>query len=223
MRVLARVVAGGCVFVALSAQTAFSPARYRSGGVPVLPAVSVAVGGGQVLLEVTISASGEVSAITPLRTTASFTEPTAAAVRGWRFAPAETRIAGASGSAPPKVERAPSKVLVAALFRPPTLHSPTLGEEIRDVARGSGETPFPVSIVMPPFPPRARDAGVVLVEVDVAASGAVMNVRVVRPAPPFDDAARDAARQWTFRPARIAGRPVRSFVYILFGFASPQA
>jgi TonB family protein len=169
--------------------------------------MSAGVGGGQVLLEVMVGGSGEVAAITPLRTTPSFTEITVDAVRKWRFVPAP---AGAS------------RVLVAAVFRPPTINSPALGEPIRDIAAGSGETPFPISVAVPPFPPRARDPGVVLVEADVAATGAVVNVRVVRSAPPFDGPARDAVRQWTFRPARIAGNPVRSFAYILFGFPIPR-
>lgn len=215
------MVATGWLSVALSAQTTFSPARYQRGAIPIVPVVSAGVGGGQVLLEVSVGSTGEVLAITPLRTTASFTELTVGAVQAWRFVPAEERVAPAPGPIKLTVRRVASKVLVAAVFRPPTLSSPTLGEPVQDVAAGSGETPFPLSLVTPPFPPAARDPGVALVEAEVGVTGAVMSVRVLRSAPPFDGPARDAARQWTFRPARIARRPVRSFAYILFGFPRP--
>jgi TonB family protein len=207
MRVIAAACAIGYLTITLSGQPSISPARYRSGPIPTLPAISASVGGGQVLLEVTVGSNGEVAAVTPLRTTASFTELTVDAVRGWQFFPARPRGA--------------SHVLVAAVYRPPALNAPTLGEPVEDVAAGSGETPIPLSMVTPPFPPRARDSGVVLVEAQVSAAGAVVEVRVVRSAAPFDGSARDAARQWRFRPARVGGRPVAAFVYILFGFPQP--
>jgi hypothetical protein len=46
----------------------------------------------------------------------------------------------------------------------------------------------------------------------------VTAAQVVRPAPPFDRAATDAAWQWTFRPARLRGTPVPAFAYLAFGF-----
>lgn len=199
-------IAMAWVIAAVSAETVFAQPRYRIGPMPTLPVMSAAVGGGQVVLEVGVGSGGGVTAITPLRTTASFTELTIKAVREWRFVPGR---------------RPASKVVVAAIFRPPTINSPTLGEPVHDIAAGSGETPFPLAIVVPPFPPRARDPGVVLVEAEVSETGAVVSVKVVHSAPPFDRAALDAARQWTFRPARVAGHTVRSFAYILFGFPTP--
>jgi TonB family protein len=64
---------------------------------------------------------------------------------------------------------------------------------------------------------------VVLVEARVDGAGAVVGLKVMRSAPPFDEPAIDAARQWTFRPARLRGKPVTSLVYIMFGFQSPVA
>jgi len=211
----------GCMLATLSAQGTFSPARYRNGPIPTLPVLSVAVGGGQVFLEVAVSSSGEVAAVRPLRTTASFTELTVDAVQAWRFVPAEEQIEPKAGESGVKAHPVDSKVLVAGMFRPPTLHAPTLGEAVRDVATASDETPVPVATTMPPFPPRARNPGVVLIEARVSAVGAVVDVRVLRSAPPFDGAARDAARQWKFRPARVGGKPTTALVYMLFGFPVP--
>lgn len=213
-------VTGG-LLVTVSAQDTLSPARYRSGPIPSLPVLAVGVGGGQLFLELAISQSGSVAAVRPLRTTAGFTELAVGAVQMWQFVPAEVRVEPKAGDTGPKTRRVDSKVLVVAMFRPPTLQAPTLGEPIRDVAWPSNETPFPVSTIMPPFPPRARAPGVVLVEARVDGLGLVVGVKVLRSAPPFDGAARNAARQWKFRPSRIGGKPVTSFVYILFGFPVP--
>lgn len=211
------------MFVAAQADGAYSPARYRQGPVPFLPRLSAAVGPGQVVLEVAVSSTGEVAAVRPLRTTASFTAQTIEAVRQWRFVPAEARVEPHPwDTGQPKTRLVDSTVLVAAIFRPPAIHAPTVGEPVFDLATPSDESPFPVSTAMPPFPPGAYDPGVVLIEVLVDASGAVVDANVLSSAPPFDGAALDAARRWKFQPARIGGKPAASFVYILLGFPLPR-
>ena len=190
----------------------YSPARYQSGPLPTLPAT--AVGGGEVLLEITVAPSGQVTAVTPLRATPPFTELVVAAVRGWRFAPA-------TQSAPASPRAVESTVLVAGVFRPPALTGPTLGTSPKDLAAPSMLTPFPLKLVMPPFPPMASASGVVLVEGNVDASGNVTATTVIRSAPPFDGAAQAALRQWRFRPARAGDTPRATRVYALFGFPVP--
>jgi protein TonB len=74
---------------------------------------------------------------------------------------------------------------------------------------------------MPPFPPNARASGVVLLEVLVAASGAVDNARVVKSAPPFDDAAQKTIRSWKFAPAQRGGVTVPAVAYVIFAFRPP--
>ena len=65
----------------------------------------------------------------------------------------------------------------------------------------------------PPYPPAARTAGVegvVVLEIVVGLSGAVESVRVVRAmGHGLDEAARRAAYEFRFAPARKEGRPVR--------------
>jgi TonB family protein len=61
----------------------------------------------------------------------------------------------------------------------------------------------------------------VLVEVHVAAAGAVTSADVLGAASGFDDAALRAARSWTFRPAEVAGAPAPAVAYIIFGFRQP--
>jgi len=207
-------------FFALAAADPFTPARYRSGP---LPAITVeAVGGGQVFLELTVSSTGTVSAVKPLRSTPPFTGPLTEAVQQWQFRPAEELVEPAPGAPSALVrKRVDSKVFVAGMFRPPSLNAPTLGTPPEDVAPESDETPFPIAAVMPAYPPLARDSGVVLVEVRVGRTGQVIDAAAVRSTPPFDVPALDAARRWTFRPARVHGASVESFAYIAFAFRQP--
>jgi hypothetical protein len=184
--------------------------RLRGGGVPDLPAL--AVGGGEVLLDVALNAAGRVTKVTPIRSAPPFTDATIAAVRGWLFVPPQDE----------DHQPVPSKVLVAALFRPPALYSTAGDSTFADVATPSSEIPFPLGTVMPVFPPLAHGGGVVLLEALIGETGAVEAVQVIKPAPPFDSAAEDAARRWLFRPAYVAPRAEPRYVYLVFGFPAPM-
>jgi len=203
------------------AQSGFVPARYRDGALPPIPIR--AIGGGEAFLELTVSSSGVVSAVRTLRATPPFTEAMSNTVRSWQFHPAEGEIEPEPGQPVDPKPRRPveSKVLVVGIFRPPTLNTPTLGEPPKDVASPSNETPFPLATVMPLYPPLARENGIVLVEVRVDAGGGVADAKVIRSTPPFDEPTRDAARRWTFRPARVHGTSVVGLAYIVFAFRQP--
>jgi TonB family protein len=195
-----------CALVGALAQ-APEPARLQRGTLPSLP--PMAVGGGQVFLQLAIDRTGRVADVVPLRTTPPFTSLMTEAVREWTFRPAEE--SGQVGSA----------VLVAALFRPPSSGVPTLGEMPRDVGTGSPAMPFPVVAVTPAYPPHAYMGGIVLLEARVNRLGAVVDATVLRSARPFDAAAQAAARQWRFRPAQRQDGPVSAIVYLVFGFPVP--
>jgi TonB family protein len=195
-----------------------TPARLASGSAPALPAL--AVGGGQVFVELSVSPAGEVTAADPLRTTPGFTAAVVTAIRAWRFRAATAASLKDDGLAESRTPVS-SKVLVAALFRAPTLVSPTLGEASQDAGTPSAEMPFPRATVEPPYPPRAGSPGVVVVEVMVSETGTVDTATIVTSAPPFDAAALDAASRWRFRPARSSGHAVAAYAYLVFGFPEP--
>lgn len=198
----------------LVAQEAFTAARLESGTVPAQP--RQVLGGGQVLIEVTVSRGGQVSQLANLRTTPPFTDLVLDVVRGWTFRPAEQ--AQEDGT----VDAVESKVLVAAMFRPPTLlNTPGVGEVPRDVGSPSEEVPFPTAIAEPFYPPGALGERVVLLEVEVRADGTVRGLRVVRSGAGFDQTATDALAQWRFRPARRNGEAIAAFAYVIFGFQQP--
>ena len=212
----------GLVTVALAttiaAQSGYTPARYLSGSTPALPAL--VVGGGEAFVELTIGRTGAVEQVTPLRSTPPFTQALVETVNSWRFRAATEVTVGTAGT-PEGPTTAVSKVLVAALFRAPTLLTPTHGEHPANVAAASADVAFPSSTREPPYPPKAMSGGVVLIEATVDVMGRVAEARVIGAAPPFDQAAIAAARQWRFRPARVKGRATPTYVYLIFGFPVP--
>jgi len=194
----------------------FEPARFESGNFFIQPPMTA--GGGEVLLELDVSASGAVGGVTVLRATPPFTDLLQQAAGGWRFAPAR------EVQEDPDVSVAvDSKVLVVGFFRPPTLYNaPARGEVPKDVAPPSAETPFPTSMVAPIYPPTAyfHMSQTVGVEVEIGVKGEVTSSKVVRPAETEDlsTAALEASKEWRFRPARRNGKAVPAVVYIVFGF-----
>jgi TonB family protein len=202
----------------LSAQEPYAPARYARGAPPVLPAMTV--GAGQAFLELTIRANGTVESIKPLRSTPPFTQALTDAVTGWQFTPALEDAMGADGKLEgPKTVA--SKVIVAGLFRAPTLLTPTLGDQPANVDTPSAEVAYPSLTPEPPYPPQALSAGVVVIEASVDLQGRVAAARVVSSSPAFDQAALDAARRWRFKPARIRGHAASTYAYLVFGFPQP--
>ena len=188
---------------------AFVPARLEKGAVELT--IPPAAGAGEVRLELRVSAAGDVSAVDALLETPPYSERLRAATSSWLFTPA--REGG---------QAVPSRVLVAAVIRPPVLLLPGgAGEPPKEVGRPSLEAPAPTDVVTPPYPPGARGDGLVVVEVEISAEGRVTAARLVRPAPGFDEAALGTARSWRFRAAQLGGRSVPAVAYLLFGFREP--
>jgi len=212
------MVAAVVVAAPLYAQQPYTPARYAAGARPVLPVL--AVGPGQAFVELTIGPDGAVQKVTPLRSTPPFTQGLIDAVTAWRFSPAKEDALGADGT-PQGPKPVASRILVASLFRAPTLLPPTLGEKTVNVGSASPEVIYPSATNEPPYPPQAMAGGVVLIEVSVDAAGAIKDARVIGSAPPFDQAALDAARKWKFRPARVKGHATPGYAYLVFGFPQP--
>ncbi len=110
------------------------------------------------------------------------------------------------------------------------------GGVVGGVVGGRGEAPPPVQAVrvggqvkepkklkhVPPvYPPIARQArvqGAVILEVLVAPTGRVRDVRVVRGHPLLDAAAIDAVRQWAYTPTLLNGVPVPVIMMVTVNF-----
>jgi TonB family protein len=185
----------------------FVPASYATGALPATPAL--AVSGGEVFLEVIVANDGHVESIRTLRTTPPFTDAVIAAVRGWRFTPADT---GGPVASP---------VLVAAMFTPPALGGPTQGQPPQDVAVPTDGAPMVRAATPALYPPRAVGSGTVLVEVTIDSVSVLTAARVVVSSPAFDAAALAAAKSWSFADAHRNGNAGTTHAYLLFGFQQP--
>jgi TonB family protein len=90
--------------------------------------------------------------------------------------------------------------------------------------RVSGDVKAPALInrVEPIYPEEARKArimGIVIVQATIGEDGAVKNVEVLKPLPfGLDQAAVDAVKQWTFKPATLDGKPVAVLFNLTINF-----
>jgi len=212
----------GAVEDTLAPRVAVSPAKLTGGPLPLIPVQAVSAG--EVVLDVSVSREGRVTAVKPLRHTAPFTDAMVAAVRSWTFTPALDAPVPAAGAQPDPTEQRPmaSTVLVLGVFRPPSLFPVTLGEPAKAVATPSGAAPALASALeMPAYPVNALSDGVVLLELDVAAHGGVEGIGVVRSSSPFDKAAIGAASALGFAPGKVHGRPAAARVYVVAAFRQP--
>ncbi len=198
---------------AQAAGAAFIPAHRLSGSLPAPPPPNV-VGWIDEMLEVVVGATGRVQDLTPLRATPMPADVIAPALADWLFRPAVVDRSRA-------VE---SRVLVAAMFRPPQLYdAPTLGTPPADLGAPSDEIPFPIESRRPRYPPLAVSDAVVLVEILVGLDGRVREPRIISGDPGFHRASLDAAQDWRFRPARWHAAAVEAYAYLIFGFRRPVA
>jgi TonB family protein len=99
-----------------------------------------------------------------------------------------------------------------ALVRPSSVAAQTPDEVV---------APRAITTPSAPYPDTAHGDASVLLELTVAEDGSVADVRVRNGAPPFDDAAVLAARQWRFEPASRGGIPVRARILARIDFHAP--
>lgn len=79
------------------------------------------------------------------------------------------------------------------------------------------DPPTPLSIVQPNYPEMARDGkiqGRVILHVLVGTDGRVKKIKVIRSITHLDQAAKDAVRQWIFKPALRNGEAVAVWVEV---------
>jgi outer membrane biosynthesis protein TonB len=204
-----------CFLVALllvsqAAGATYTPARVLN-AFPLISQPAMAVGGGEVLLEVLVDPRGIPRDIQILRATPPFTPLVVDAVRTWTFTPATTTN---PNERPREIE---SSVLVAGVFRPPAVYNqPGLGEPPKTLRKPSDRVPFPTRMTMPAYPLQALFDGVVVVEMEVNATGTVAATNIIGAGSGFEKVSLEAAREWRFTPMRN-----RSYAYAIFGFRQP--
>jgi TonB family protein len=109
----------------------------------------------------------------------------------------------------------------SAPVRPATACRATSGPARFAGGRDYDRPPWAVQTARPQYPQKAfkkKIEGKVVVEVAIDSEGTVAAARVVESIPLLDDAAIDAACQWTFAPAVKDGHPVRSVAEVPMAF-----
>lgn len=102
--------------------------------------------------------------------------------------------------------------------------SDPFGRTDDEIVRPGGDVRAPEILrrVEPQYPEAARKArieGLVILDAVIAATGEVEEVRVIRSAGRLlDDAAAEALRRWTYRPATLNGRSVRVLLTVTVSF-----
>ena len=187
--------------------------RVREVNAPPIPVL--ALGGGEVMLELTVDETGAVIEVAKLRATPPFTDAMAAAVMTWRFDPA-IWLEGK--------QRKPvtGRVLVIGLFRPPTLYSgPAPGGQVQMMGEPSADLPRLVAPMPVAYPPMAVGSRVVVLELAVGPQAEARGVRVVTSPSGFDAAALHSVHGWQFAPPRDPSTADPLYVYVVLGFRSP--
>lgn len=75
-----------------------------------------------------------------------------------------------------------------------------------------------VNPVYPPIALASRREGIVILEALIAEDGSIRDVRLLRPAPLFEEAAIAAVRQWRFSPTLLNGEPVPLVMTVTVSF-----
>jgi TonB family protein len=187
------------------AQSRWQPPRLVSARVDPNPAY--AQSGGIAACEASLDFNGGVTAVDVVQDVPPYGAQLCDAVRSWGFEAAR------EGD-----QRVPARVVVIGFFRPPTLSIQAPTNPRYKSTEAPSELPWPTFVAVPPYPANVVGSGAVILESDVAADGTVTGTRVLNPGGAFDSAARDAAGQWTYRPAERNGQPAASRVFLLFTF-----
>ena len=218
-----RLLAQGMAFAWLSAlpvalaardvaeQAKFQPAAAVS--VSAIPEQPLSAQNGALVLDVRVSATGEVADIEVRRDLSPLTEGAIRSVKTWKFEPA-------------KVEGrcVPSRITVAVNFNPPSASSadvplhPLMPQEDETRVKSSFQPAEVTFAKMPAFVYGAFGPGTVVVAVTVNEEGKVQSTKVLRDAPPFTGHAIQAAADWRFVPATLKGNPLQSTVILAFVF-----
>ena len=111
------------------------------------------------------------------------------------------------------------------MFRPHAFSNafvggPSFGFTPPEVPKGDHPV-LPHFIFDPGWPIQAVNAGVVVFELDIAESGGIDWIRIVRDVPAMADFAKDAVMQWDFTPAVVNGSPVSSRMIVAISFVLP--
>lgn len=189
--------------------SAFDPIKVVSTAQTAYPELSVVMGG-TLILQVVVNQTGGIEKIKVIHGIRSLTEQAERSVRQWKFEPAT-------------VDGKPeASVLVAAFsFSRPVPLGPTL--KLAAMPHEPGERFEPIQVISATqafYPEGVLTHGTVIFEVAVSSSGAIEAIKTIHGIQRLTEQAKEALKQWKFRPAQLDGTPVASSMIACFTFAS---
>lgn len=174
---------------------------------------------GDVVVEVTISEEGNVINAKAISGDQVFIQPTLDAVKKWTFSPTKvndkpTKVSGVL-SFRFKLE-SPNFSTPSKAKQTDTLPTQTVIRRSEGVLRG-----IAVDKSYPTYPAEAKEQkveGDVVIEVTIDEEGKVSSTRPVSGHELLKDVAEKAAKEWTFKPTSLDGKPVKVTGVITFRF-----
>lgn len=138
------------------------------------------------------------------------------------FACSESPVRAFSRILSTRVKRFPAWLLVVVAFAPASRVASA--QSAKDATFATDVAPpAPIDVGQVVYPLGAHVDAAVVLEVTVDVEGRVTGARAIEGEDPFAAAALDAARAWTFLPARRAGRAVPARVRVRVDFHAPAA
>lgn len=181
------------------------------------PVQSIAIG--TLVLEATVSESGNVEDVRPIREIQSLTDVAIESVKSWDFKPASLN------GRPIR-----SRTAVAVTFNPaaaPVTNVPLPPLSSNQHSSGPARLqPEPVAVIaatFPQYPTNSVTAGTVVLRVRVDKSGNAESTTAVRRIPSLTSQCIRAVKEWKFKPAEIRGRPTPSSIALAFVLRPPQS
>ena len=163
-----------------------------------------------VILDAEISAQGHARPVNTLHGANPFHGIALSNLSQWIFSPAIDPL--------PTVSRA----TIIFLFRPPDLFSATPLEVSPSVKRQADQPALPLLLSDPGYPVNSVGEGTVVLELQIAPTGAIQAVRVVRDAPGLAAHTEKTVRSWKFEPALRNGSAITGMVIVAASFLRPN-
>jgi periplasmic protein TonB len=126
-------------------------------------------------------------------------------------------VPDSTGGLPPGMGGLPNTGVTSPVIVPPPPEKPSGPIRVAQLPVSPAKT-FDVRPIYPEVARIARIEGTVLLEAVLDPTGRVTQLRVIKSAPMFDQAAQDAVRQWRYTPSTYGGHPVSVLMTITIRF-----
>ena len=181
------------------------------------PVQSIAIG--TVVLEATVSESGNVEDVRPIREIPSLTDVAIESVKSWHFKPASLEGRPIRSRTAVAVTFNPAAAPVANVPLPPL----ATNRRSSDPARLQPEPVEVIAATLPQYPPNSITTGTVVIRVRVDKSGNAESITAVRRIPSLTSQCIRVAKEWKFKPAEFQGGPTPSSIALAFVLRPPAS